>query len=72
MPQPDSSDALGFLADGQERACDAIRQKITEKYASELKQASFWQLWKLHWRIEREVHAELEKVAPDRGLYLGS
>ena len=70
-----------FVADGQQRihATDEYRQKVQAihtrvrtKYRHELAQASFWQRWRLQWKIRREISQACAALAPDEALYLQS
>jgi hypothetical protein len=76
---------LRFLADGRERALDGAASKIDElqrhitaeveaQYAEKLAKAAFFERFWLRRRIAREIQArlrdEIEKSAPENGLYL--
>ena len=70
-----------FVADGQQRihATDEYRQRVQEihtrvwtKYRDELVQASFWQRWRLQWKIRGEIREACADLAPDAVLYLHS
>lgn len=68
-----------FVADGQQRirATDEYLQQVREihtririRYHDELAHASFWQRWRLQWKIRREIRQACADVAPDVALYL--
>lgn len=70
-----------FVADGQQRipATDEYRQKVQAihtrvwtKYRDELVQASFWQRWRLRWKIRHDISQACADLAPDAALYLHS
>jgi hypothetical protein len=70
-----------FVADGQQRihatneyrqTVQAIHTHVWAKYRDELVQTSFWQRWRLQWKIRREISQACADVAPDEALYLRS
>lgn len=73
MSQETASDARHFVADGGERICRAvepeIRERIRKKYEPMISDANLLKRVLLRWKMEREVRAELRKVAPDGAMY---
>lgn len=68
-----------IVADGQKRiqAGEAyhhqereIRATIAAKYDAELARARWFDRWWISYKMEREIDCELQKLAPDQGLYL--
>jgi hypothetical protein len=68
-----------FVADGQQRIRSTdeyllqVREthtRIWTRYRDELAHASFWQRWRLQWKIRREIRRACADVAPDAALYL--
>lgn len=55
----------------QEQIAHAIRQ-VFEKHRQEWEQAGFWKKLRLRWKIESEINAAIEKIAPSRGLYFSA
>jgi len=47
-----------------------IQTRVKAKYEPELSKAGFFRKIIIHCRIEREIKREIEKIAPQRGLYL--
>lgn len=67
-----------IVADGQKRiqASEAyqaqareIRAAVAAKYEAELARAGIFERWLIDYKMEREVRRELQKLAPDQGLY---
>jgi len=68
-----------FVADGQQRirATGEYLQKVQEihthvwtRYHDALADASFWQRWRLQWKIRHEINQACADLAPDEALYL--
>jgi hypothetical protein len=68
-----------FVADGQRRITSTgdyqhkaqqIRTVVQAKYEEEIARAGRLKGWLLRFRMRREMARELEKLAPDRALYL--
>lgn len=70
-----AGDGRHFVADGGQRVRRAvdpeIRERIQNKYAPLVREANWLKRLILRWRMEREIRAELRKIAPDRAMYLG-
>lgn len=70
-----------FVADGQQRAAAAsqvqirthVQRAVQAKYAKQLEEAGFfrriWLRMKISAEINKQVAAELEKIAPSEALY---
>ena len=68
-----------IVADGQKRiqASEAyqaqereIRATMAAKYEAERARAGMFEHWLINHKMERVVRRELQKLAPDKGLYL--
>ena len=68
-----------IVADGQKRiqASEAyqaqereIRAAIAAKNEAELARAWLFERWLISYKMEHELRRELQKLAPDQGLYL--
>jgi hypothetical protein len=68
-----------FVVDGQQRirVTDEYRQKVHEihtrvwtRYRDQLVHATFWQRWRLQWKIRREISQACADLTPDEALYL--
>jgi hypothetical protein len=67
---------LGFLRGGRRRALKAseakikaIEARIRAKYAEQLAKAGVLERLRIEAQIQRELQAEIEKIAPSNGLY---
>ena len=67
-----------FVADGRERLqatieyrqkVQAIQARIQARHQEQLRQATFWQRFRLRWQIRREVQAECAALGSDEALY---
>jgi hypothetical protein len=67
-----------FVADGHERLqgtieyrqkVQAIQAGVQARYQEQLRQATFWQRFRLRWQIRREIEAECAALASDEALY---
>lgn len=47
-----------------------IRYEVEAKYREQLETATWFGRLRLRWKINREIHAELERLAPSDALYL--
>jgi len=68
-----------IVADGQQRIqkteeyqrkASEIRASIQEKYRTEMAQSRFFKRLVLSLRMQREIHREIQELAPNRALYL--
>jgi hypothetical protein len=71
--RPDVIGAGHLVADGGARVRRAvepeIRERIQKKYAPLVREANWLKRLILRWRMEREVRAEIRRVAPDVAMY---
>ena len=49
-----------------------IRYEVKAKYREQLATASWLGRLRLRWKINREIHAELERLAPNNALYISA
>jgi hypothetical protein len=49
-----------------------IRYEVEAKYREQLAAATWFSRLRLRWKINREIHAELERLAPRDALYLST
>jgi len=47
-----------------------IRATVAAKYEAELARAGIFERWLISYKMEHEIRRELQKFAPDQGLYL--
>jgi len=68
-----------IVADGQQRIqqteeyqrkVNEIRTSIQEKYRVEMARSAFFKRVILVLKVQREIHHEVQELAPDRALYL--
>ncbi len=49
-----------------------IRYEVEAKYREQLEAATWFGRLRLRWKINREIHAELQRSAPRDALYLST
>lgn len=62
-------DTERFVADGRQRAREAIRADVAKKFAVRLQQASPEEFPALRREMEQEIERRLERTAPRDALY---
>lgn len=60
---------VGFLADGHERACQAVRETIMRDYADRLESATAAERVRLQQQMEQEIERQIRTQAPPDALY---
>ena len=62
-----------IVVDGRARIYEAnidrIRKEVKARFAKQLASASLFGYFLLRWRMRREIRRELERIAPNSGLY---